>query len=147
MRAITPYEQGFLEGLIDGEGSLYISKWTNRGRVTVNRGWQPMIRLSIHSTTPELLEKAAIILKKPVRDLGHTNGVTRKRMYRIELSHNILRWLLPQVSFSIPEKERRRLLALKILDLLNLGTNRYTDNSAHDAELTLLYNDFKLGEK
>ena len=110
-RKLTPYEKGFLEGMIEGEGSIIIYRPKNR---IIN------IRLTISNTSLNLIQK--------IKNIIGSGYIQPKKdgSYEYRMSHRILRWLLPQLQFTIKEKEKRRLAALKSFKIRKLGINQFS---------------------
>jgi hypothetical protein len=109
----SAYERGFLEALIDGEGSLIAAKERKTGRVH--------LRVTIANNSLELLHKAQeivdggyIIEKKSKKKSNKLHS-----SYELRFSHNIIRELLPQLRFSTKEKEVRRKAFLRYLEAEN----------------------------
>jgi hypothetical protein len=140
MKELTDYEKGFLDGLIDGEGSITLTKeYARPNKRTASRGWQPRIVISIANNSLELLDKTQKILGtnlKPVVKLP--KKPTHNISYQIGIGHGLARDLLPQLSFGTIDKERRRLLAMEILTCLENGNNQYTNTLEKEKKLISL---------
>ena len=67
MKKLTDYERGFLEGLIDGEGSMTLCY---NGRMDKFR----RIQISVSSTSPSLVKK--------VMDLTGVGSISQKKKYK-----------------------------------------------------------------
>lgn len=113
MKALTGYEQGFIEGVIDGEGHLYAyesrqqKKWTH---------WH--VRLSIANNSKKLLEKVEQIV-------GKGSWICKNgKSWELRYSSNTLRWLLPQLNLIVNREKKEKIL--KILSILKHGRNRFT---------------------
>lgn len=129
IRQLTEYEKGYLEGLIEGEGSIILNILKNRKK-SAKRGWQPQIGLKISNNSLDLLAKVQEFIPGIKIRRAHKERIGAHSSYvAATQSHNLLRWLLPQLSFVVPEKERRRLLAIDLLLLLDWGNSgpRNTD--------------------
>jgi hypothetical protein len=118
--------------------------YTPKSRVA-KRGWKPEIRLSVSNCSAELFKKLQDVLgternlvTKPPRKENHQVS------YQLAYGHAVLKWLLPQLSFSVQEKERRRLLALRILPLLKNGNNQYTNSVEHEQTLSDLCDEWEI---
>ena len=115
MKELTEYGNGFLDALIDGEGSLTLIKEPSK---TTYRGWVLSIHVKVTNTSKGLLDKVQTILGTQKNYYIRKPGDHRNLTYTLDYRHTVARWLLPQLSFAIPEKERRRVLALRILGVL-----------------------------
>jgi len=125
MKQLTDYERGFIEGVIDSEGSITLNKKVLMLRKN-KRGWTPNIRLEIANNSLEFLGKIQEILGtniKPVSKKGSRN-------YKIALRHKVIRELFPQICLII--KENRRLLTLELLSTLKIGINKYTNSAEYE---------------
>jgi hypothetical protein len=125
MKQLTDYERGFIEGVIDSEGSITLNKNKLMLRKS-RRGWTPNIRLEIVNNSLDLLNKIQRILGTNI------TPVLKKgtRCYKIALRHSVLRELFPQISLVI--KENRRLLALELMNTLRVGINKYTNSDEYE---------------
>ena len=104
----TDYTKGWIEALIDGEGSLSLIK---ERRPKFKAGYTYKPRLNISNKNYELLEKAQKII-------GAGAIITSKKtsFHQLDVSSNGLRYLLPKIELIVKEKQRRQLLiALRIL--------------------------------
>lgn len=109
---LTDYERGWLEALIDGEGSLSLFS-DRRPHQKLGCSFKPT--LAIGSNDRPLVERARTIINagsiRPNRAAARMNV-----LWQYTLQSNGLRWLLPQLSLLL--KERQRVLLLEALDLL-----------------------------
>jgi len=110
---LTKYERGFLEGLIDGEGCLYVYRSQQQKKW---KHWH--VRLAISNNSKELLEKVERIVGKG--SWACKNG----KSWELRYSSNTLRWLLPQLSLIVNRAKKERVL--KVLEILKWGRNRFT---------------------
>lgn len=105
----TDYTKGWIEALIDGEGSLSLVKET-RPLFAAGCTYKP--RLNIGNKNLGLLKRAQSIIS------GGCIVHSRKReIYLLDISANGLRRLLPQITLIV--KERQRLLLLEALEILS----------------------------
>ena len=74
----------------------------------------------------------------------HSIAKERKRCYRLVYYHKDLRLLLPQLSFMMPEKERRRVLAVKILKELEPNGVPWYKNADHEQRLIRLCDEWNV---
>jgi len=127
---------GWLEGMIDGEGSLSISK--NKTK-ECKRGFSYRPRLSFgqsdNFSIPEIIR---IVFK--LTNLENVGKNTRtyekwKTQNRIWFESNILRKLLPQLKLII--KEKQRLLMIEFLDLISKNKKGFTINDDRLEEIYL----------
>lgn len=111
---LSDHDRGFLEALIDGEGSLLANR--HDGRINC--------RVSIASNSLDLLHRAQRIVgagymvEKTVRAGYHAN-------YELRFSEGILREMLPLLEFTVVEKERRRVAMVKYLKVTAEMKNRH----------------------
>jgi hypothetical protein len=110
---LSEYERGWLEGIIDGEGSL--SLYSGRPREGRKVSWQPILRVS--NTNSRLLERVVeligfshVIADRSPRTPNH------KRTYAVVYGSSALRWLLPQLR--LIAKEGQRVLLLEAVEIL-----------------------------
>lgn len=140
---LTDYERGYLNGLFDGEGSITMNrdKMLRKGqsRRSAKRGWQADIRLSLSNTSTEMFDEVQSILGSDLKlTVTKPRESHHKTAYSIRYAHKVLRWLLPQMRFTVVEKERRRILAIEILKMIHTGTNQYTNTPTREAEFISL---------
>lgn len=119
-KILNDYEKGFLEGLIDGEGSLIILVQKRSDRIVLSH----MVKLIISNNSYTLLQKAkniigaGTIVQKNNRKRGSTS-------YEYRTHSGTLRWLLPQLKFTVDSKEKRRLAIINYLNHIQVGQNQY----------------------
>ncbi|MFH1229371.1 MAG: hypothetical protein V1678_03020 [Candidatus Aenigmatarchaeota archaeon] len=102
MKKFTEYEKGFLEGLIDGEGSIEFSRhrvYGNGDNTVSKSGFNWRIRMSIFNNSLKLLEKV-----KAISELGFIIRKTDKN-YELRYGPKALREMLPQIKLVIKERE------------------------------------------
>jgi hypothetical protein len=130
MKKLNDYEKGFLEGLIDGEGSLIIHK---DKRKDCKLGWTPHIRITISNRNKQLLEKA--------RNMFGGGYIIRKPddSYELRVGPNLTRKTLPQLNLIV--KEKRKIKVLNILNLLKVGRNQFTYDEFSRQKLIEEFND------
>lgn len=120
---LTDYERGWIEALIDGEGSLSLFS-DKRPHQELGCSFKPT--LSIGSNDRPLVERARTIIG--AGSIRANNAAARMNvLWQYTLQSHGLRWLLPQLSLVL--KERQRLLLLEALDLLaarNGGRGRWS---------------------
>lgn len=125
---LSEYEKGFLEGLIDGEGSLKVDRrYDGKGTVSCV--------LIISNNYLPLLQKAQKIIGdgsiQPVNQRGHRkDGSPYDAHYELRVYANALRWLLPQLNLMVKEDRRKKML--EILSLIRNGRNRFTEKPRAD---------------
>ncbi len=130
MKTLTEYEKGYLSAMIDGEGSItyYKTKRHDCKRAGINYF---QVRLAISNNNLELLE----YIKKMVNCGGSIISKKSKRYpdtisYELRYSHNIIRWLIPQLH--LIEKKEKAKKALDLLNALQPYSNRFCDKSERD---------------
>jgi len=112
-RALTEYELGFIEAMIDGEGTICLARNFCKTHIAIFRP-----EVSIFNTNLAILNKIKkftgrgniIIFKSEL----YTHGVS----YTLRFSPNDIRWLLPQLKLVI--KEHKRKIMLRVLKVLTL---------------------------
>lgn len=114
MNKIWIYNKGWIEALIDSEGSLSLLK---EKRVHFKAGYTYKSRLNIANKNRELLEKAKKIISG-----GAIIGPNKKGLYNLDVSANSIRQILPKIKLINKEKQRR--LLLKALDILKRHVTR-----------------------
>ncbi len=117
-KKVEDRELGWLEGMIDGEGCLSISR--NKSR-ELRRGFSYRCRLSFGQTDPYSIPRIMEIISKLtglkyVGKIRHLPSETHKPQERIWFEASVLRCLLPQLRLTV--KERQRLLILEMLEIL-----------------------------
>jgi len=137
MEKLNEYEVGFLEGVIDTDGSINIRRSKRYDREG-SRGWEPQVRLTVSNNSVELLRKVKQIIFERT---GYTTKLAHKKgsdnwEYRI-YSSEVLRWLLPQLNLIVKREKQRK--AIELLNLMKLGINRFT-NKAYNKRLYDLLN-------
>lgn len=118
IKKISERDLGLLEGLIDGEGSLYLTKNENR--------WVPY--LTISNTNLTLLEKVKEIIGFGwIRKLRNVQG--RRTIWSYNATSGVLRALLPKVRLIVKEKQRQ--LILEACDFLRdqMGAGHYSKHN------------------
>lgn len=112
---LTEYEKGYLSAIIEGEGYLSIYRRKSKGL---------MIRIGVSNNSFELLEK----IKKIVGGgyiIKKYNKKFKSNSYEWRANPNILRKILPQINFSIKNKEEKREKILLYLNKIKKGINQY----------------------
>jgi hypothetical protein len=114
-KELAEWERGWISGLVDGEGTIYFSKSVN----LPSKGFHIYLtKLKITNTAKELLEKVKEIIG--VGWIGEYPYVdkrgNRKAVYQYEVGHNVMRWLLPQLTLIVKRKQKE--LVLEALALL-----------------------------
>jgi hypothetical protein len=112
-RVLTEYERGLLEGIIDGEGCLYVYESQQAGKW---KHWH--VRLSIANNSKEFLKRVEQIVGKG--SWACKNG----KSWELRYSSNTLRWLLPQLNLVVNKEKKEKIL--RILNILKHGRNRFT---------------------
>jgi hypothetical protein len=108
---LSSYEKGFLEGLIDGEGCICLSKTKTKSSYAALKP-----ECSISNTCFNLLRKAQKIMQG-----GAINSVKRQspkhnKCYLLKIGANTMRIILPQIRLIV--KEHKRKTMLKVLKIL-----------------------------
>ena len=155
MKNLSKYEQGFIEGFLDTDGSIFVCK-TER-KTKYRRKWVIRVYVTFVNNSKDLLEKVknilgleqkniligqkATIMKAPTNSKEYHT----KDTFRLSLSHSEIRELLPQIELVLKEKKRQK--ALVILDYLSkYDYKRKNDtnyNLQRDKNLLEHVNDFK----
>ena len=120
VKTLSDYERGFIEGVIDGEGSISLYKYKRKDR---KRGWGFDIRVQIGNTNKRLLEKV-----KEACDGGsvYEAGITSagKTFYMYLMPRSLIRNIFPQLELVV--KEEQRILLLEALYLLKKHSSYHT---------------------
>lgn len=102
------YERGWIEALIDGEGSLSLIR---EKREHFKSGYAYKPTLNIGNKCYALLEKARLII-----GAGAIRPKNDGELHQLQVSANALRGLLPKISLIV--KEKQKLLLLEALEIL-----------------------------
>lgn len=121
MNKLSSYNKGWLSGLIDGEGSIVLTK--NNGAKRNKIGYTIAPYINIANTNVKLLNTVKkIIGEGSVRYCGYGKNL---EIYKYTLGSNGCRKLLPQLKLIV--KDKQRVLLLKALQVLK-SRNRYSGN-------------------
>jgi len=107
---LTDYQRGFLEAIIDGEGSLGLIKINSQGRTR----WNPYCAIS--NTNMKILDKVKTITGGTIHSNGNEKNPRWHKCYEIKIPTNILRQILPQLDLCKSEQKR---LVIRALELVN----------------------------
>ena len=110
---LSDYDRGWVEALIDSEGSFTISRQVNKGKYRAGMTWK--VRLNIGNTNREFLLRAQNLIGGTIQTIGRKNP-NHKTAYELQLYSSGLRVLLPQIQLLV--KEKQRLAFLEILSIL-----------------------------
>lgn len=113
---ISSYERGYLEGIIDGEGTITVVK--NKSP-KYKCGFQFSVKCYISNTDMKLLQHIQKIIGSGsiVMHQKHRPEKNYKTSFRYQMPVKAMRILLPQLS--LITKEEQRLLAIKALSHLS----------------------------
>jgi len=126
MKELTDYERGYLEAIIDGEGSIYISIDYRNREHRIKRGYTVTIRCIISNNDINLLNKVKNIIGSGNVVKKHGSGIYKNNInYEVRFNHDVQRWLLPQLNL-IVKKERQK-LAIQLLETLKYK-NQYNNS-------------------
>jgi len=130
---ISERDLGWLEGFIDGEGTLGFYKARNT-QTKRGFGWAPLLKIG--NTHLGSLQRVADLLGggNIVRTNDETRNPNWKRSYSYDASSGILRRILPRIRLTI--KEKQRILLLEALELLSAQSRR---NVPYDSRLEEIY--------
>ncbi|KKM00056.1 hypothetical protein LCGC14_1808230 [marine sediment metagenome] len=120
MKELNHYERGFIEGFLDADGCVGISKVK---RATSKRGYFYRVTVHFYNTNEELLGKIRDIL-----DIDHNilQGATCKL---ISLGHTATEELLSQIN--LVAKEEKRKLALQMIEAIkNRNSHKHSTYQA-----------------
>ena len=114
MKALTDYEKGYLEAVIDAEGSLTIRKLKAR-KYRAGYEFSPMGFIS--NTNKLFLEKIKSIIGSGSIVVHQKYGSEKnyKPSFRYQFPRKILRELLPQLNLIV--KKRQKELVLRALEI------------------------------
>jgi len=112
MKKLTSYQKGYLEAMIDGEGSLAVRKWKSS---KYRSGYEYVPLCTISNTDYKLLffikkiiGNGSIVIHDRPKQKNH------KQPWRYNMTRNTMRVILPQLKLVIKEKQRK--LVLKALE-------------------------------
>lgn len=137
---LTDIERGYLAGMLDGEGSVYISYYKQHPTCTNGR-WQ--IGISIYSSNEPVLEYLRDICRTGSlwRKSSSKQELTQKRVYGFHLSSEALRIILPQIKDVLHIKREQAELALEALQYIQRGNNQH--HPRKDEVIWELYKEMK----
>ena len=121
MKILTDYEKGFIEASIDTDGSILL--YNAKVKIT-KKGWSPRIILVFYNNSIQFLDKIQKILGTSKNYIKKKSNISKNINYELRYHHADCRCILPQLRLVI--KEKRRILALEILEFIKHGTNQYT---------------------
>lgn len=113
------YSDGYLAGIIDGEGSIGL--YNCKGRES---NWRPL--LTITNTSLEMIESMRDICGGGSIRCSSSIKDNEKPIYIYTMSSNLMRKILPNLTLII--KERQRELILEALEILGHIRNQYSKN-------------------
>lgn len=114
---LTDYERGFLEALIDGEGSISLIKHNKK---KLRRGFAWHCSVAIGNDNRKLLEKAQRICHG-----GHLNPEYGTH-YTLQLGIKVMKEILPQLDLIV--KREQSILILWAIELLHTQGSHHTPN-------------------
>lgn len=126
MIKLTEYYKGWIEALIDGEGSISLLR-EKRKQFRAGVTYKP--RLNISNKNLKLLEQAKDIIG---HGAIHPNG--KSGVYNLDISAEGMRYILPKITLIV--KEEQRLLLIEALKILNIHIQRGRGRT--DAEIESL---------
>jgi hypothetical protein len=141
--SISGYEKGFLEGVIDGEGSLCLRK-DNSPKSRNRKGyvWAPCGM--VFNTDIDFLKKVQKIVGSGsivVAARKGLNGKNHKQSYRYNFPRQALRTLLPQLELIV--KEKQRILLIEALAIIGRGRVLKNISDKNDLRLTDIWKEMK----
>src|SRR5207245_271492 len=116
--------RGFLEGIIDGEGSLGLIKYESGGRTH----WTPYCAIS--NTNMAILNKIKKITGGNIYSNGNEANTNWHKCYEIKIPRNILRQILPQLNLC---KSEQKTLVTRALELVNYQRGSYYPRTIEQA--------------
>lgn len=129
---------GWLEGIIDGEGSISFTKSRACGTTTY-RGFAWQARLAIGSTTePIVLRARKIVGEGSVGKSQHRTQFSTKPQYRFLLANGGIRRLFPKLRLTIKDDHRKL-----VLEAVRLLSEHRQNHTPHDARLEEIYQEMK----
>ncbi len=139
VKSISSRDLGWLEGIIDGEGSIYFGKSRAAG-ITASRGFAWQARLSVDSTDESIVTRVKKIIGEGAvfSYLPHKSSLGKKRQYKFMLANAGIRRLFPKLRLTA--KERRRQL---VLEAVNLLARHRRGRTPHDARLEQIWGEMR----
>jgi len=138
---LSDYERGWVESLIDSEGTLGLYKNKHKPPKTKGRSFQWWVRCFVGNTNKEFLEKAQQIIGGRITE-RKTRG-NRKKSFVLELSPNNLRVLLPQLLLVAKERQRKLIVeALVLIQEHKFGRCRWY-GTPNDGRLEEIWQEMK----
>jgi len=123
---------GYVAGMIDGEGTVTVLKYRNRKRNIIR--YEP--RIFIDNTNIDLLKKI-----REICGCGSLYKQTSKKqesrqnpLYRLSLSSDCLRSILPQILPYLICKRRQAEILMEVLQYVKLGNNQFTQRPVDKLE-------------
>ncbi len=118
-KKLTEYERGWIEALIDGEGSLSLCY----GKQQTSPRYRIDIRIDISNTNLEILEKAREICGGGSISSFESFNDNRKKRYRICFRSSIIRNILPQLDLIVKREQKKLILeALSLIERRGKGS-------------------------
>jgi len=130
-------ELGWLEGMIDGDGSLFLGK-TKMPDYRRGFAWNP--KLSIGTTSKAIAERVKAIIGEGAVYRSSPPRGGKLEVWNYRLGVKGLRRLLPKLQ--LVEKERQRVLVLEAAILS--GNNNWWTNGQHDTRLEEIWTELRI---
>jgi hypothetical protein len=111
-KTITDAERGWLEGVIDGEGCICLHKHFGK-----NNRFQWIISLAVANTNLNLCKRLNKSIDGSIHMTPENRELNHKKKYTFQANRKSIKWILPQLSLTVKEKQRMLILqALKLSD-------------------------------
>lgn len=111
---MNPRDLGWLEGIIDGEGSLGLYK--RQEKACVNQGFTWIPRLAVEATSNEMIQRVREVVGEGAIYNRPARTPQNKATYLYIASSNTLRTLLPQLQLTV--KDGQRVLLVEALGII-----------------------------
>ena len=111
MKNFSNYERGFIEAFLETDGCISISIIKNK---ITKRNWVFRIKLEFCNNSTDLLNKLKKMLEIGI--INHSYCKCKK----LVINASDCKWILPQLSLTF--KNKKKVLALKILDHVKIGS-------------------------
>ncbi len=115
-RSLAEAEKAWLAGVIDGEGSIFLSKVMNR---KTRRGFFYLPTITVSNTNRDFLVRVAQIIGEGTVCLAKRGGDRERPRWMYMASSGVIRAIVPQIMPYLIVKKERASLMLQFLEFLD----------------------------